>query len=150
MARIIRKFFRHSSRSEGFSLLENIISVAIFTVGILATSILFSQNMLNSHHSSKINVATNLAKNQLDMLKNTAYANIISGELKGADAITIDNTTYTISWDVINDEPYEKSKRVTVTVEWRDLMDTRGTKGPLLEEETNNQLIRIETIISRY
>jgi Tfp pilus assembly protein PilV len=116
----------------GFSILENVISVAIFTVGVLSISMLFSQTMTYTHFSEKMSVATNLARGELEELSNTPYVNIESSSTTS----TIDHVDYDISWVVTSDDPIDGVKKVVMRVEWEDL---RG-----------EQDLEVETLISKY
>jgi len=128
----IRNRMQKMNSESGFSILENVISVAIFTVGVLSISMLFTQTMTYSHFSEKLSVATNLARGELEELRNTPYVNI------GSDSVssTIDNVAYDISWVVTSDNPIDGVKKVVMRVEWEDL---RG-----------EQDLEIETLISKY
>ena len=105
-------------RSEGgFSILENMISMAIFSVGILSISMLFTQTMTFTHNSEKMSVATNLAKGKLEELRNTPYANIVSGTASE----TVDNVEYDLEWTVTNDSPLTGVRKVVMEISWTDL-----------------------------
>jgi Tfp pilus assembly protein PilV len=123
---------KKANSESGFSILENVISVAIFTVGVLSISMLFTQTMTFTHFSEKMSVATNLARSELEELRNTPYVNI------GSDSVssTIDDVEYSISWVVTSDDPIDGVKKVVMRVEWEDL---RG-----------EQELEIETLISKY
>ena len=78
----IRNRMQKMNSEDGFSILENVISVAIFTVGVLSISMLFTQTMTYTHFSEKLSVATNLARGELEELRNTPYVNI------GSDSVS--------------------------------------------------------------
>lgn len=123
---------RKSGSEDGFSILENMISMAIFSVGILSISMLFTQTMTFTHNSEKMTVATNLAKGELEELRNTPYANIVSG----TDSEVVDNTPFDIKWTVTNDSPVKGVRKVVMEVSWVDLRD--------------DHTIKIETLFSRF
>jgi len=128
----IRNRMQKMNSESGFSILENVISVAIFTVGVLSISMLFTQTMTYTHFSEKLSVATNLARGELEELRNTPYVNIQSDSVSS----TIDNVDYDISWVITSDDPIDGVKKVVMRVEWEDL---RG-----------EQDLEIETLISKY
>ena len=128
----IRNRMQKMNSESGFSILENVISVAIFTVGVLSISMLFTQTMTYTHFSEKLSVATNLARGELEELRNTPYVNIESDSVSS----TIDNVDYDISWVITSDDPIDGVKKVVMRVEWEDL---RG-----------EQDLEIETLISKY
>jgi len=128
----IRNRMKKMDSESGFSILENVISVAIFTVGVLSISMLFTQTMTYTHFSEKLSVATNLARGELEELRNTPYLNIDSDSMSS----TVDNVDYDLSWNVTSDDPIDGVKKVVMRVEWEDL---RG-----------EQDLEIETLISKY
>ena len=119
-------------RDGGFSLLENLISVAIFSVGILSISMLFTQTITYSHFSEKFAVAVNLARAELERLKNTPYANISDDETTK----TVDNVNFKLVWNVSENVPVNSVKKVVMHVYWTDLR--------------RDHEIKIETLYSRF
>ncbi|MBN1883425.1 MAG: hypothetical protein JW885_14755 [Deltaproteobacteria bacterium] len=128
----IRNNLKRMNSESGFSILENVISVAVFTVGVLSISMLFTQTMTYTHFSEKLSVATNLARSELEELRNTPYVNIESDSANS----TVDSVDYDLSWVVTSDDPIDGVKKVVMRVEWEDL---RG-----------EQDLEIETLISKY
>lgn len=132
MLRRLRKSIVIARRNGGFSLLENLISVAIFSVGILSISMLFTQTMTYSHFSEKFAVAVNLGRAELERLKNTPYTNIVSEETTKV----VDNVPFRLVWDVSENTPVNSVKRVVMHVYWTDLR--------------RDHEIKIETLYSRF
>ena len=132
LRRLIRLIRIKGGSEDGFSILENIISMAIFSVGILSISMLFTQTMTFTHNSEKMTVATNLAKGKLEELRNTPYSNIVGG----TDSEIIDNVQYDLEWTVASNTPLNGVKKVVMEVSWVDLR-----KGHTIE---------ISTLFSRY
>ena len=132
MLQRLRKSIVITKKNGGFSLLENLISVAIFSVGILSISMLFTQTMTYSHFSEKFAVAVNLARAELERLKNTPYANIVSDETTK----TVDNVPFNLAWEVTENTPVNSVKRVVMHVYWTDLR--------------RDHEIKIETLYSRF
>ena len=126
------KLMRKGGSEDGFSILENMISMAIFSMGILSISMLFTQTMTFTHNSEKLTVATNLAKGKLEEIRNTPYANIVSG----TDSETVDNVRFDFKWTVTNDLPVKGVRKVVMEISWIDLR--------------NDHTIKIETLFSRF
>ena len=131
----IRRSLRVLQGEGGFSILENVISVAIFSVGILSISMLFTQTMTYTHFSEKFAVADNLAKAELEKMWNTPYSNVVSG----STVKTVDNVDFTLTWTVQDNQPINGVKYIVMRVDWKDLSSME--KGRKIE---------IETIISRF
>ncbi len=132
MLKRIRKSTTAFRGEKGFSLIENLISVAIFSVGILSISMLFTQTMTFSHFSEKFSVAVNLARGELELLKNTPYTNVVSGETTK----TVDSVPFRLAWDVTENTPVNSVKTIVMHVYWTDLR--------------KDHEITIETIYSRF
>lgn len=132
MIRKLRRLLTVSRGDGGFSLIENLISVAIFSVGILSISMLFTQTMTYSHFSEKFAVAVNLARGELELLKNTPYTNIVSSETTK----TVDNVPFRLVWEVTENTPVNSIKKVIMHVYWTDLR--------------KDHEIQIETLYSRF
>ena len=128
----LKRMITARPRNGGFSLLENLISVAIFSVGILSISMLFTQTMTYSHFSEKFAVAVNLARGELELLKNTPFTNIVPGETTK----TIDRVPFRLVWDVADNTPVNSVKKVTMHVYWTDMR--------------RDHEIKIETLYSRF
>jgi Tfp pilus assembly protein PilV len=128
----LRKSMKLTRSDGGFSLLENLISVAIFSVGILSISMLFTQTITYSHFSEKFAVAVNLARAELELLKNTPYASIMPDE----KTVIVDNVSFRLTWDVSLNAPVNSVKRVVMHVYWTDLR--------------RDHEIKIETLYSRF
>lgn len=131
----IRRSLRVLKKEGGFSILENVISVAIFSVGILSISMLFTQTMTYTHFSEKFAVANNLAKAEMERLWNTPYSNVVSG----STVKTVDKVDFTLTWTVHDNQPINGVKYIEMKVNWKDLSSMK--KG---------REISIETIYSRF
>ena len=140
MVKRMRGYMRIFQRDEGFSILENLISVAIFSVGIIAISMLFTQTLSFSHNSEKFAVAVNFARAQIEMLRNTPYANIENSQdmtdSKYAKETVVDHMRYTSRWDIFENEPIYGTKRIVMYVSWDDLR--------------KDHTIKVETLFSRF
>ena len=96
---------------QGFSLIEVVIALSIFTIGILAVASLIISSIDENGSARRLTEATALAEDQLESLQAVPYVNIVDGgSIQGA---------YTVSWNVAQDAIVTPSKTVTVTVTWR-------------------------------
>ncbi len=106
----------------GFTLLEVLIAISIFTVGILAVATLQVNAIRKNGLGNEVTQATSLAQMQIEALKR---ADINSAALAPGNYDDpnnpIDETeayggTFTRSWDIADNSAY--SRIVTVTVRW--------------------------------
>ncbi len=119
----------------GFTLLEVLIAISIFAVGILAVATLQVNAIRKNRLGNEVTKATSLAQMQIESLKR---ADINSAALAPGNYDDpnnpIDETeahggTFTRSWDIADKSAY--SRIVTVTVRW-----TEGGNGHLVALST--------------
>ena len=101
----------------GFTLLEIIVAICIFSVGMLAVA---SMQVSGTHGTASAKWhtgATVWASDQIEKIISLPYdhADLSDGAHAG---ITQDK--YTISWVVQEDELIDNAKTITVTVGWED------------------------------
>jgi prepilin-type N-terminal cleavage/methylation domain-containing protein len=115
-------------RRAGFTLLEVMVALAIFSVGLLAMVPLFHMATFGVRNGRELSVATNLARTYVDKIRNTPYGNI--GTEAGCPAAcappaaeVTDNAPYVVTWSMTgpNGGAYSPAavpaiKRVTVRV----------------------------------
>ena len=96
----------------GFSLLEILIALVLFTVGFVAILGIFSRAILSSSDAEKTVVATNLAQKKMEEMRNLAYADIASEAKAAVSGFTSFQREVTIT------EPQTDLKQVVVTAYW--------------------------------
>ncbi len=125
-------------RQAGFTIIEAVVGIAVF--GIIATAFYFSINVVVdvSEINRRNTVATNLANEQLELLRNLPYASLGTvngnppGSLPDEQIQTVDNITYNVQtyisyvddpYDgIFPDDPYSADyKRARVEVCWEGL-----------------------------
>ena len=100
---------RLSKNNRGFSLLEAVMAMCIFSIGILAVGNLQMWSTKNNTAGNFTTEATMLARQKIEELKVVSDINDLAS---GSDTIGI----YTRSWDPIDITP--TLSRITVTVDW--------------------------------
>lgn len=99
-----------SKKNRGFTLIEAMIAIAIFSIGILAVGSMQLWNTKNNTTGNFTTQATMLAREKIEELKTvqdiTALAN-------GSDTVGI----YTRTW--VPSNLSSTSRQLTVTVQWR-------------------------------
>jgi type IV pilus assembly protein PilV len=97
--------------NRGFSLIEVVIALSVFSIGILAVASLVISSIDENASARRVTEATALAEDRLERMMALPYENINDGEsTEGA---------YTVSWDVAEDVMVEQTKSITITVTWR-------------------------------
>jgi type IV pilus modification protein PilV len=111
--------------SAGFSLIEVLIALSIFTIGILGVASLVISSINENGLARRVTEATALAEDRLESMLALPYENIDAGQsTEGA---------YTVSWNVAQDIIVAQTKSITVTVTWQYLgIDRKVTIQHLL------------------
>lgn len=105
-------------REKGFTLIEVMVAMGIFAIGILAVA---SMEITASHNNRSARLRTEaftLASERIETLITREYASIADGSETGVE---ID-----LLWTVTDDTPIANTKTITVTASWDDRGGTRS------------------------
>jgi len=103
----------HRRCSEGFSLLEILVTIVIFSLGVLALAATQVLNIKGTGFNKDAGIATSLAQKRLEDLKNTPFGSI------AANTTGVTERGMNVSWDVTtNGTAPHRYKDVSVTVAW--------------------------------
>lgn len=112
-----KRWFPATQDAAGFSLIEVLIALTIFSIGILGIAAMQITSMGSNTDARRVTDASTLAVDRLERLMATDYDSIASG-----------NTTqsaYTVNWVVAEVDSdgngTNDSKNITVTVNWSDM-----------------------------
>jgi len=64
-------------KKSGFSLLEVLLAIVLFTVGFVAIARVFSTGLFAESDTEKVLVSTNLAQERIEQIRNLSYNNIV-------------------------------------------------------------------------
>ena len=99
-----------NTEAQGFSIIECLIALSIFTVGILAVATLVLSSIGENASARRITEATALAEARLEQLMALPYSDIVADqETQGA---------YTVAWEVTEGDIVAETKSIMVTVSW--------------------------------
>lgn len=91
-----KPFVRHlAGQQGGYSILEVMISMAIFAIGILSVATLQIMATNGNASARKYSEASEIAQGQIESLMAMSYASI-------ADEIVLTTDGYTLQWTIIN------------------------------------------------
>ena len=113
----------------GLTLIEVLIAIGIFSIGILAVAQLQFVNIRNNTTGNITTIATMLARQQMETLKAQADVTSLSTGADPDNPIDEDGNAggiFTRSWTVDNPLGSSTSRRLTVTVSWNRRGQTRN------------------------
>jgi len=99
-------------KNRGFTLLETLIAVSLFTVGVIAMVWLFSFGSAGSIDAENTTIAMNLAQMKMEEIKNLAYAGIVDKDKTAVSGFPGFQSEITVT------EPETGLKQLVVTVYW--------------------------------
>jgi len=122
-----------STQSSGFTLVEVLIAMFIFSVGILGMGAMQVRAIQGNSHARQISEATNIAADQIEMIAGLTYTSLFTDPslnddvppngnagLNSVSAPDESTTTadgrYQIFWNVADDYPLANSKTIRVIV----------------------------------
>jgi type IV pilus assembly protein PilV len=133
-----------NEKQKGFTLLEVIIAISILTVGILAMASLQGSAIIANASATDITDATTLASDRLEKLASLAYDDTDLNDTDGdgatglidtgfdSDPLTVNDAdygiiqqtargkTYSVYWNIAEDDPKVGTKMIQVVVAWED------------------------------
>jgi type IV pilus assembly protein PilV len=115
----------------GFTLLEVIIAISILMAGLLAVGTMQISAIYGNSLAGRVTTATSLAEDKMEQLLSLQYTyeathpDLADGIHPNAPAA--DAAGYTLKWNVINNTPIANTKKITVTVTWKDKLVTKNT-----------------------
>ena len=104
----------------GFTLLEVMITVTILAIGLLGLAGLQIVAIKGNSFGQQMSVASTLAQNQLEQLRQIPYATLSSGSSDGTDTYTdaVNGVTYTRTWLAVTDAGHPDWLTLNVTISW--------------------------------
>jgi len=107
---------------KGFTLIEILVAIAIFSVSILGLGVGAVTVMKANKTSYLHTIATNLAQDRLEIMKAMTVGTLTACSTSSCDSPqpTFDGVAFTRKWAVAAGVPAAGFTQITVTVEWTD------------------------------
>lgn len=99
----------------GFTLIETLVALSLFSIGMLGTARLVTVLLHGNMLSYTLTTATHLAQEKLEEIRNTPYTAITPAEETVVAATT---TRYTRTTTVHTEQPAAGMTTVAITVRW--------------------------------
>jgi len=115
----------------GFTLLEVIIALFIFSIGLLAVASMQMTSIKGNYFSGTLTEATSWAADQMETLMSLPYADpdLTAGAHPDVPPdVPLVEGIYNITWSVADDDTTNNTKTITITVTWTD----RGSERTLI------------------
>ena len=113
--------YRLMGNTQGLTLIEVLIALVIFNIGILAVAQLQLSNVKNNTTGNITTMATMLARQQMETLKAVNDVTSLTTDADPNNPIDADGNTggiFTRSWVVSNPLGGSSSRHLAVTVSW--------------------------------
>jgi type IV pilus assembly protein PilV len=111
----------------GFTLLEIIIAIFIFSIGLLAVASMQMTAIKGNYFSGTLTEASNWATDQMERLMSLPYADDDLAAGDHSDDLRQEGI-YGITWNVLEDDTTNNTKTINITVAWTD----RGSQRTLI------------------
>ena len=106
---------------KGFTLLEVIVAISILTFGLLAVASMQMTAIRGNYNASNITEATTVAQDRLENLMGLLYSDPLLDPGNGlSDPAPPSPSGYTITYDVLNNNPMANTRLIGETVQWQD------------------------------
>jgi Tfp pilus assembly protein PilV len=106
---------QNKSGQEGFAILEAMISMAIFAIGIFGLLSLQTASVRTNDLARGITTQSAMAAEYVEQLISLPYGH---DALKAGNHGPEDRERYTISWTVVDNDMINRTKTITATVVW--------------------------------
>ena len=104
----------------GFTLLEVLVAIVILSVGLLGLSAMTIATIRGLDFSEDVTVATNLAQEKMEQIKNDAYADVAQGHYPVEDYNAIPGfRQFRREVEIRIDDVLANTKTAIVSVSWR-------------------------------
>jgi len=104
---------REKRGQQGFTLIEVLIAMAIFSVGILAVG---AMQITSTNSNASARIHTEEYTWVVDQIERLTALDYDLGDLTAGDHSVVQGP-YTVSWTVVDDTPVEGAKSITVTAD---------------------------------
>ena len=110
---------RTLKKEEGFTLIEVLIALSIFAVGMLAVAAMQTTSIRVNSSAGKMTTSITLAQDQMEKFLNIPYTDPQLAQAGSPFTLPANADGYVVSWNVTDDSPISNKKTITITVTGR-------------------------------
>ena len=117
----VKRFEKNAGlkKEQGFTLIEVLFAMVVFAVGLLAIGALQITAIKGNSEARGNTEAATIAMDYVETLVGREYDDLVS-PVDEAGVYPAVAGIYTITWAVTEDEVYDKTKTLAVTVSWNE------------------------------
>jgi prepilin-type N-terminal cleavage/methylation domain-containing protein len=106
---------------KGFTLIELVIAILVFAIGIMGVAKMQSESVKANSYSMQFTEALNIAQDHLEYLRGLAFTHTsMSTSAHNSSSPSFRGLTYNLSWRVADPGTTPPSRNVFVCVRWQD------------------------------
>lgn len=109
---------RNRTGESGFSLIEAVIAIGLFSLCILAVTQMAGMVLRTNQTARDCTTALFLARNKMEEVKAIEFSDVVSGEEKALDADGMTGAGMFDRWVEVSDQATPRCKTVSVRVVW--------------------------------
>jgi len=102
--------------SDGFTLIEIMITLVILSIGLLSLAGLQVSAIKGNANSKRMTTAVSIAEKKIEQIKNIPYTDIQS---ESAQQFTVERVNFTQQVTVTANNPLQNTKKIDITVSWK-------------------------------
>lgn len=103
-------------RSDAFTLIEVMVALVVFTLGILGMTGLFVSVAQTNRGTNNRSRAIELLHQKVEQLESTPYSQLAAG----SEQETVGNVGFDLDWTVQSNTPVANVSRIDLTAEWSE------------------------------
>ena len=129
-----------SDQRGGFTLLEVVVAMTVFAIGLLATNMMQTASIKGNSSASYVSQSSNWAAGKMEEIISWPYDD--SRLQDDGNPVTNDGTdsspdgAYTIAWKVTNNLPIASTKTIVITVSWNVRGATKTSQFTVIKAST--------------
>lgn len=124
----MNSLFRLKRSQKGFTILEVMIAMAIFAIGILGVAKMQIKSQTGNTSARTITQGTTYTQDRIERLMSVPYTDPImaAGPGNATVAGASSGETYTLNWTITDNNPIVNTKQIAITATWNDQGLTRN------------------------